>query len=187
MRIVAGKWRGKQIVAPKNLPVRPTTDMAKESLFNLIRNYLDFEHIRALDLFSGTGNLSYELASRGCPSITSVDSSRDCIRFIHKTATALPTDAIAPVASEAITYVKRSPSQWDLILADPPFDFERYEELIDAILTGQRLTKTGVFVLEHGPFTSFVDHPHCFDHRKYGNVQLSFFQPDPLEQEDSEK
>jgi 16S rRNA G966 N2-methylase RsmD len=81
--------------------------------------------------------------------------------------------------------VKRSPSQWDLILADPPFDFERYEELIDSILTGQRLTKTGVFVLEHGQFTSFVDHPHCFDHRKYGNVQLSFFQPEPLEEEDS--
>lgn len=184
MRIVAGKWRGKQIVAPKNLPVRPTTDMAKESLFNLIRNYLDFEQIRALDLFSGTGNLSYELASRGCPSITSVDRSRDCIRFIQKTALALPTSAIAPVASDAITFVQRSPSQWDLILADPPFDFDRYDALIDAILNGQRLTANGVFVLEHGPFTTFEDHPHCFDHRKYGNVQLSFFQSEPVPAED---
>jgi 16S rRNA (guanine(966)-N(2))-methyltransferase RsmD len=187
MRIVAGKWRGKQIVAPKNLPVRPTTDMAKESLFNLIRNYLNFEQIRALDLFSGTGNLSYELASRGCSSITSVDNSRDCIRFIHKTAAELPTSAIAPIASDAITFVQRSPSQWDLILADPPFDFDRYEALIDSILTGQRLTKNGIFVLEHGQFTSFVDHPNCFDRRKYGNVQLSFFQSEPLEEVDSEK
>jgi 16S rRNA (guanine(966)-N(2))-methyltransferase RsmD len=179
MRIVAGKWRGKQLVAPKNVPVRPTTDMAKEALFNLLRNHLDFEHIRALDLFTGTGNLSYELASRGCPSITSVDQSRDCIRFVQKTASLLPTAAISAVASEATVFLKRSPAQWDLILADPPFDFDRYTDLIDAVLVGQRLTPTGLFVLEHGQFSTFEDHPHCFDTRKYGNVRLSFFQSLP--------
>lgn len=180
MRIVAGKWRGKQLVAPKNLPVRPTTDMAKESLFNLLRNYFEFDQIRALDLFSGTGNLSYELASRGCPSITSVDRSRDCIKFIHKTAQLLPTEAIAPVASDAITFLLRTPAQWDVVLADPPYDFDRYDALIDAVLSGQRITDVGVFVLEHSSFTSFAEHPHCFDHRKYGNVCFSFFQREPV-------
>ncbi len=119
MRIIRGKNRGKFLVAPKNLPVRPTTDMAKEGLFNVVENYLDWAEVRALDLFAGTGNISYEMASRGCPDVTSVDSFRDCLKFIDKTADQLRYTGIKTVLSDVPRYLQRNPQRWDFIFADP--------------------------------------------------------------------
>ena len=128
MRIVSGKWRSKRITAPKNLPTRPTTDFAKESLFNVLNNRFDFEEIRVLDLFSGTGNISYEFASRGTVDLTAVDQNRNCARFITATSDALNA-GIHVVQADALQYVRRASTSFDLIFADPPYDWEHHEPI----------------------------------------------------------
>ncbi len=173
MRIIRGKNRGKILAAPKNLPVRPTTDMAKEGLFNIVENYLDWPEIRALDLYAGTGNISFEMASRGCENITSVDSFRDCLRFIDKTAAMLQYSAISTSLSDAERFLKKSMLRWDFIFADPPYDYPSYSALIS--LSMDRLLEDGLFVLEHSADHDFKDHPACFDQRRYGSVHMSFF------------
>lgn len=173
MRIIRGSHRGKILRAPSNLPVRPTTDMAKEGLFNILENHLDWAEIRALDLFCGTGNLSYELASRGCPDVTSVDSFRECVRFVVKTAGQL-NFPIRAVGEEAIRFLQRNPGSWDLIVADPPYDYSDYASLVDASLA--RLSPSGILVIEHGADTQFADHPRNTDLRRYGSVHFSFFE-----------
>lgn len=176
MRIIRGTHRGKILRAPSNLPVRPTTDMAKEGLFNVLENHLHWDEIRALDLFSGTGNLSYELASRGCPDVTAVDQFRDCVRFISKTATAL-SFPIRAVSEDALRFLQRNPSRWDLIVADPPYDYADYPALADACIN--RLTPEGILVLEHGADTHFDGHPNLKQVRRYGSVHFSFFAATP--------
>jgi len=173
MRIIRGSHRGKILRAPSHLPVRPTTDMAKEGLFNILENRVQWEDVRALDLFAGTGNLSYELASRGCPDVTAVDSFRDCTRFISKTAAQMAFP-IRAVSEEALRFLQRNPSKWDLILADPPYDFDAYASLVDACLV--RLAPDGLLVLEHGAETDLSSHPQWAQVRRYGSVHFSFFE-----------
>ena len=178
MRIIRGKNRGKFLVAPKNLPVRPTTDMAKEGLFNVVENYLDWADVRALDLFAGTGNITYEMASRGCPDVTSVDSFRDCLKFIDKTADQLGYTGIKTVLSDVPRYLQRNPQRWDFIFADPPYDYADYPALVGLAL--DKLPADGLFVLEHSVDHSFNDHPACFDSRRYGSVHFSYFSLEAL-------
>lgn len=173
MRIIRGSHRGKILRAPSNLPVRPTTDMAKEGLFNILENLVDFEEVRALDLFAGTGNLSYELASRGCPDVTAVDSFRDCIRFISKTAEQLQFP-IRAITEDAVRFVQKNPARWDVILADPPYDYDGHQTIVEAALG--RLSEGGILVLEHGSETDLSELPEFFDLRRYGSVHFSFFQ-----------
>lgn len=173
MRIVAGKFRGKRIAAPKNLPVRPTTDMAKESLFNILAHEIDWPEVKALDLFAGTGNISYEMASRGCEDILCVDWHRGCIQFIEKTAESMGIDGLRVRQADAFNAL--SIGSYDFIFADPPYGFERHEILVQAIMGGQALKPGGLFVLEHGPEVSYEDHPKCRESRKYGSVHFSFF------------
>jgi 16S rRNA G966 N2-methylase RsmD len=147
--------------------------MAKEGLFNVVENYLDWSEVRALDLYAGTGNISFEMASRGCEDITSVDSFRDCLRFIDKTATQLNYGAIKTSLGDAERFLKKTMHRWDFIFADPPYDYPDYSNLIALAL--ERLPEDGLFVLEHSVDHDFQQHPACFDQRRYGSVHMSFF------------
>ena len=175
MRIISGRYQRRQIVAPNNLPVRPTTDMAKESLFNILENYMDFEGIIALDLFAGTGNISYELVSRGCPKVTAVDLDFGCVKFIRETALKLDMKELLPVRSDVFRFLASNKMQYDLVFADPPYDCQRYDELVSLIFDNHLLTDDGIFVLEHDKYVHFEDHPHFMEQRHYGKVNFSFF------------
>ncbi len=180
MRIISGRLRGKRIQAPAPLPSRPTTDRAKESLFQLLSNRLNINKIKALDLFSGTGNISYELASRGCPLILSIDKEKACVEFIRKTAELLGFEEIKTLKTDALDFVQRSDLRFDLIFADPPFEYERHDELAMTVIDRKRLLPGGVLVIEHSKSTDLSD-IEGFEHmRNYGNVSFSFFSaPEP--------
>lgn len=175
-RIISGRLRGKIIKAPGNLPVRPTTDFAKESLFNIINNNFHFENIKALDLFAGTGNLSYELASRGCNDVVAVDLSNRCHQFIEKTAKELNFEGLKSRKANALDFVKRETREYDLIIADPPYDYEEYTKLIEAIFAKNLLSKDGMLVMEHDIRGDLSDSEYFYETRKYGKVRFTFFQ-----------
>ncbi len=175
IRIISGKNRGKRILAPRNLPVRPTTNMAKESLFNILNNEFYFDDIKALDLFAGTGNISYELASRGCEDITAVDTEKACIGFIEKIADQLNFDSITTYREEVIHFLEREYNQYDLIFADPPYDYEDYEQLAEKVFLRQLLKDEGLLVIEHQSRLDLSDLDNFEFSRKYGNVRFSFF------------
>lgn len=175
MRIIRGRNQRRQIVAPDNLPTRPTTDMAKESLFNILENLFYFEDVTALDLFAGTGNISYELVSRGCPQVTAVDENNNCVKFIRETATKLNMKELSVVRSDVFRFLPMHTTKYDLIFADPPYECQHYEELVEMIFERQLLKEEGIFVLEHDRTLDFSKHPHFYDHRKYGKVNFTFF------------
>ena len=175
MRIISGKNRGRRIIAPGNLPVRPTTDMAKESLFNIINNLLDFDELRVLDLFAGTGNLSYEFASRGCRSVTSVDLNNKCTTFISQTARQLNYDNINVIRADYRQFLNSSGGKFDIIFADPPYNMENIEKIPDLISGNSLLNKNGFLIIEHPGSIDFTGYSYYFDHRKYGKVNFTFF------------
>lgn len=175
MRIISGSHKGRQITAPNNLPARPTTDMAKESLFNILYNHYDFDEIRVLDLFCGTGNISYEFASRGVPSITAIDQNFNCIRFVKATAEKLNFEAIATIKTDAFHFLKNSKQQFDVIFADPPFDLKETVLLPALVFENNLLKEGGRLIIEHPKATRF-DFPDRFlEHRKYGKINFSIF------------
>ncbi len=175
-RIISGKFRGKFIKAPLNLPVRPTTDFAKEALFNILNNHFYFEEISVLDLFAGTGNLSYEFASRGCTSITAVDQNPKCCNFIEKTSQSLGFDEVLEMhRSEALDFIKRDYRQYDLIIADPPYDYSDYQNLVDQVFFKKLLAEDGFLVIEHDRETDLSELENFYELRKYGKVAFSFF------------
>lgn len=182
MRIISGKYKGKQLLAPRNLPVRPTTDFAKEALFNVLQNHFDLSQCNVLDLYAGTGNLSYEFASRGVPQVTAIDAYALCIKFIKQTAEKLDFSSITAIKADAVKFVQRAYQTWDIIVADPPYDYKDYDDLIETVLSKKLLNEDGLLVIEHGKFVSFAEHPHLFDERKYGNVHFSFFQSEVTEE-----
>ncbi len=175
-RIISGRLRGKIVRAPGHLPVRPTTDFAKESLFNILNNNFVFENIKALDLFAGTGNLSYELASRGCEDIVAVDLSNRCQQFIEKTARELGFSGLKTRKANALDFLKREFREYDLIIADPPYDYEEYDELIQTIFKNNLLAKDGMLVIEHDSRGDLSESDFFFETRKYGKVRFTFFQ-----------
>ena len=176
MRIISGKNKGRKIQAPKKLPVRPTTDMAKESLFNILNNHIYFEDVSVLDLFAGTGSISYEFASRGAVSVMAIDENRHCIRFIDKTAATLQFDNLSTLQTDYEYFLRRTHQQWDIIFADPPYQMEEaYQKLPDLIFQHKLLKEGGYFVLEHPAAHSFETHPHFLRERRYGRVHFSFF------------
>lgn len=182
IRIISGQYRGKRISAPKKLPVRPTTDMAKESLFNILNNRFYFDEIKALDLFSGTGNIAYELASRGCTDIIAVDNSKLCINFIDKISDELNTTGLFPVLDSVLDFLKRDYNKYDLIFADPPYDFEQYDEIVELVMEKEMLKEDGVLILEHQSRSDLSDLPGFESSRKYGNVRFSFFEDSDAEE-----
>jgi 16S rRNA (guanine966-N2)-methyltransferase len=175
MRIISGKYRGRQIHTPHNLPVRPTTDFAKESLFNILNNLIDFEEISVLDLFAGTGNVSYEFFSRGAVTVTAVEMDPKCVAFINKTIQLLNAENLAVIRADVFHYLERPYESFDIIFADPPYEMEKVDEIPDLIFQSQILNEEGWFILEHSKRHNFSEHSFFHQQRKYGNVNFSFF------------
>ncbi|WP_272149357.1 RsmD family RNA methyltransferase [Tenacibaculum aiptasiae] len=177
MRIISGKYKSKRISAPKNLPVRPTTDMAKESLFNILNNLYYFENISVIDLFSGTGNISYEFASRGTETIYAVDANYGCIKFINQTSKELDLN-INTYKSDVYKFIEKTPLKSDVVFADPPYDFEasQFLKIADLVFEKELLNEDGILIIEHSKHTDLTEHPkHSYDKRYGGNV-FSFFE-----------
>ena len=177
MRIISGKYKSKRIQAPKNLPVRPTTDMAKEALFNILNNLYYFHNIQVLDLFSGTGNISFEFASRGTENITSVDAHFGCVRFINKTSNELDLN-INTVKSDVFKFLDKAIGKYDVIFADPPYNFEteQFEKIVTSVFNRSLLQDDGVLIVEHSKHTK-LDHLDQFSYaKKYGGNMFSFFE-----------
>lgn len=175
MRIIGGKYRRRLITPPKNLPVRPTTDLAKESLFNILNHRIDFYDKVALDLFSGTGALSYELASRGCGEIIAVEQNIQCLKFINKTAEDFGMTNIKSVRYDAFRFIKTTPKKFDFIFADPPYALENISKISELVFENQLLNENGWLVIEHPKEVDFTTQEYFVEHRKYGQVNFSFF------------
>ncbi|MBK8847918.1 MAG: 16S rRNA (guanine(966)-N(2))-methyltransferase RsmD [Bacteroidetes bacterium] len=175
MRIISGKWRGKIITAPANLPVRPTTDFAKTGLFNILNNLLSLEDATVIDLFSGTGNITFECLSRGAAKIACVDASKLCTRFITETLKKLDATNVQVIHDDVLSFLNTCSFQADLIFGDPPYEFAYKQQIVETIFAKQLLNSDGLFVLEHGKEDNFKDHPHFMQERKYGIVHFTFF------------
>lgn len=177
MRIISGKLKGRRLSAPKNLPVRPTTDMAKESLFNILNNLYYFDSIAVIDLFSGTGNISYEFASRGTKNIVAIDANFNCIKYIYNTAKTLELD-INTYKSDVYKFLEKTTLKADVIFADPPYNFkpEQFLKIVDLVEEKKLLNEEGVLIIEHSKHTDLTCHKnHSYDKRYGGNV-FSFFE-----------
>ena len=179
MRIVSGSHKGKRLIAPKKLPVRPTTDMAKEGLFNILNNRYDIDELKVLDLFSGTGNISFEFASRGSNSIVAVDSYAGCVQFISKTAKEL-NFPIRTVKSDVFKFLEKTRDKVDIVFADPPYNLplEQFEKIVLLVFRNELLLEDGILVLEHSDQTDLSQLDYFSDSRKYGGSIFSFFQKD---------
>lgn len=177
MRIISGKHKGRRLSAPKKLPVRPTTDMAKESLFNILNNNYYFEDLQVLDLFSGTGNISYEFASRGTENITSVDMHFGCIKYINDISNELDF-SINTVKSDVYKFIERTKLQADIIFADPPYNFsdEDFSKIATIIFEKDLLKKDGLLIIEHSKNTKLNEHPQFSYEKRYGGNVFSFFE-----------
>lgn len=175
MRIVSGRYKRRIISPPKNLPVRPTTDMAKESLFNILGNYVNFEDSTVLDLFAGTGNISFEFVSRGCNSVTSVDQDFGCVRFIDETAKQLDMKELVVIKQDVFRLISTTKSKYDIIFADPPYKLNNIYEISNLIFENSLLKPKGWLIVEHPSELDLSEELHFFEHRKYGKVNFSFF------------
>jgi 16S rRNA (guanine966-N2)-methyltransferase len=175
MRIIGGNLKGIRINPPKNLPVRPTTDMAKESLFNILNNLIDFEGIAILDLFSGTGNISFEFASRGAAEITCVDRNFGCFNYLKRTATELKLESINALKGDVFNFLETETQSYDLIFADPPYDLSTIPLIAPLIFERKLLKPDGILVIEHKSTQDLHQHPNFTEKRKYGFSAFSFF------------
>lgn len=175
MRIISGLHKGKSIVAPKNLPVRPTTDFAKEALFNILENNFEFDALHVLDLFSGTGNISYEFASRGVQTITAIDQNFNCYNFIKKTSKDLNLTSIQTYKADVFKFLKAHAQPYDLIFADPPYDLKNIHEIVNLAFEQNLLKEAGWLIIEHDKRTDLSQHSNFVQLRKYGNVNFSIF------------
>lgn len=178
MRIIGGYLKGRRFSPPGSFRARPTTDMGKENLFNVLSNFIDFENTKALDLFSGTGSISYEFASRGCIDIVSVEKDFHHYKFICKCIDELKLkDVIKPVNGDAFAFIQKTDSlRFDLIFADPPFELHNIKDLPGLIFESNLLEKGGCFILEHGSEHDFSKTPCFWQTRHYGKVCFSFFE-----------
>jgi len=175
VRIISGIFRGKQIRPPGNFKARPTTDFAKESLFNILIHQFSIEDMDVLDLFSGTGSISYEFASRGARSVLAIEMAPMHFKFIQETCRSMEMEQVTVIRADAFRYLKKPTQSFDFIFADPPFDHPGLAELPDLIFSTNILNKKGVLILEHPGSYSFTAHPQFLQHRKYGGVNFTFF------------
>lgn len=175
MRIIAGKLKGRHLRPPDNLPVRPTTDMARESLFDILNNYVNYEECVVMDLFAGTGAVSLEFVSHGARDVTAVDINTACTNWLRTAAAQYDVQNLHVVRADVFELLKRANKKFDIIFADPPYNLERLRELPDIIFEKNLLTEGGIFVLEHPKEYDFAEHPHFWQHRRYGRVNFTFF------------
>jgi 16S rRNA (guanine(966)-N(2))-methyltransferase RsmD len=184
MRIISGKHKSKRLQAPKTLPVRPTTDMAKEALFNILTNLYYLNNISVLDLFSGTGNISYEFGSRGTENITAVDAHFGCVKFINTTAKQLDLN-INAYKSDVYKFLEKSNAKFDVIFADPPYEFEKelFEKIVTLVFENNLLLEGGVLIIEHSKHTDLTNNEHLSYQKKYGGNMFSFFENETPELE----
>lgn len=176
MRIISGSHKGKQIFPDKSFSARPTTDFAKENLFNVVSNYIDLENIQVLDLFSGTGSISYEFASRGAREIISIEQNYKHFAFIKRTAQELGFKNIKIFKTDVFIACKKLRGQkFDIIFADPPYHLDRIPELPSAIFDNELLADDGMAIIEHPATIDFSGHLHFSEHRQYGSVNFSIF------------
>ena len=172
MRIISGTHKGRRLIAPNTLPVRPTTGRAKEALFNILENRYYFDEKNVLDLFSGTGNISYEFASRGCEKIVAVDNNYNCVNYIEKTTKDLDFN-ISTIKSDCLQYLKNCKQQFNFIFADPPYNYNQYQELKNIVIDNNLIKKDGCLIIEHDKETSFKE--DNVELRKYGTIHFSVF------------
>ncbi|MDB5149568.1 MAG: rsmD [Mucilaginibacter sp.] len=175
MRIIGGSLKGLKLNPPKNLPVRPTTDLAKEALFNILHNQIEFEGIKVLDLFSGTGNISLEFASRGASEVISVDRSIHCVNYLKDTSRQHKLTQIKTYREDVFKYLNIETEQYDLVFADPPYDLNRIPDLPKAIFEKNLLKTGGLLIVEHQSLQNLSNHPTFVEQRKYGHSSFSFF------------
>lgn len=176
MRIISGKFKGRRISAPTNITARPTTDFAKEGLFNILNNRIDFEGIDVLDLFAGTGGIGIEFISRECNSVISIEESERHCAFIRKVCTELKITNLTLMKTDVFKFINSCRTQFDMIFADPPYDLDKLPTIPDLIFSNNLLKADGLLVLEHSSKNSFTEHPNFVDHRHYGSVNFSFFE-----------
>ncbi|MBR1683161.1 MAG: RsmD family RNA methyltransferase [Bacteroidaceae bacterium] len=178
MRVVAGKYRGRHFDVPRTFKARPTTDFAKENLFNVLRSYIDFEEEAptALDLFAGTGSITLELLSRGCRHVTAVELDPQHISFIRQFLRQLRAEEdVTLLRADVLRFLRKTPATYDFIFADPPYALPELEQLPDQVFQTSLLNPGGLFVLEHGKAQDFSGNPHFIGHRAYGSVNFSLF------------
>jgi len=176
MRIISGKYGGRILRLPKGLPVRPTTDRTKESLFNILSQRVQWPGLSVLDLFSGTGNISLECWSRGATQVVSVDRHPRCVRAIRQGMSELGIQGAEVIQSDVKKFLRQSGRSFDLIFMDPPYDMEGQKELVLQVFEKQWLAPQGWLIIEHRSLRSFDDLPHFSFVRTYGSSSLSFFQ-----------
>lgn len=175
MRVITGKYRGRHFEVPRSFKARPTTDFAKENLFNVLRAYVDFEGLNAIDLFAGTGSITIELLSRGCGRVVCVEQDRQHIRFISQVLRELKADNCRAVHGDALRIIEHPNQAFDLVFADPPYALRELGELPERVMRSKLLAPQGLFVLEHGRKHDFSARPDFVRHCVYGSVNFSFF------------
>jgi 16S rRNA (guanine(966)-N(2))-methyltransferase RsmD len=176
MRIVGGEYKGRRIAVPSNFPSRPTTDFAKEGLFNVLENQYDLSDLEVLDLCSGTGNISLEFLSRGVKEVTAVDSHTNCLKFVQKNASSIGIiNKITTVKSDLISFVLNTNHTFDIVFADPPFNYDKYNQIVQTVFERNLLNENGILILEHSKQKTFESEPKFSFFRNYGNVTFSFF------------
>jgi 16S rRNA (guanine966-N2)-methyltransferase len=178
MRIISGSLGGRKLRPPVNLPVRPTTDLAKESLFNILNNWVDFEELTVLDLFTGTGSISFEFVSRGAIEVFAIDTNNKCIGFIERTALEFKVGNLHAFQSDVFSFLKHTHKKFDIVFADPPYDLKNIPEIAGLVFEKQLLNPGGMLIIEHPREIDFSQHPAFSQKRTYGKVNFSFLKPD---------
>ena len=177
MRIISGTFKGRRIATPKNLNARPTTDFAKEGLFNLLDNRFDYTDTNILELFAGSGNIGLEFVSRGVRHVTALEWDARNLAFLKKVCGELHISNYQPLRADVFEFVKTSSGPYDLVFADPPYANPRLAEIPDLVFGSNLVAPKGWLILEHGRANNFAEHPNFVEERHYGNVHFSFFQP----------
>ena len=177
MRIISGQFKGRPIRPPKVFDARPTTDNAKESLFNILQNDYYFDELKVLDLFSGTGSISYEFLSRGSISITSVEKKGKYVDFIRQTVQKLEPESTRffSIKYDAFKFLQKNNLDFDIIFADPPYSLDKIEEIPDLVFQNSTIKENCLLIIEHSDLQDFGKHQNFINLRKYGKVHFSFF------------
>lgn len=176
MRIIRGKYGRRRFNVPTNITARPTTDFARENIFNVIENMVDIEGLRCLDLFAGTGAVSFELLSRGASSVTLVEKSPTQARFIEKVKQELGDRNLHLLRTDALRFIRDSQTAFDFVFADPPYDLDGFGDIPSMVLSSRLLHPGSIFIIEHSKKYDFSNLPHFIDHRAYGSVNFSIFE-----------